>query len=369
MVQDERPPEVQDGTRPLSVLFVTRKWPPASGGMETYSRELTDELSRYTRLATRVLPGRANGKPPSLLAYWWFSVASFANVLYSARRFDVLHIGDLALWPLAVAARVGSRKIRVFASGHGTDIAYPLRPGIRPRIYGIYLKLGTTLAPRLSLIANSRATAKLCETAGYHVSAIIPLGVQADFERRPAEDPGRYLLFVGRLVRRKGCAWFIREVLPRVGPGVSLKVAGVEWDAEESAALRSDRVEYLGPVYGQALRELRRNAVAVVMPNISCGRRDFEGFGLAALEASADGGVLLAAELDGIVDAVVDGVTGFLLPAEDAASWAKCIQSVLEWPLGKRQAFTDRALQVVRDRYSWKRVARETLETYGASGY
>ena len=30
----------------LNVLFVTRKWPPAVGGMETYSLELSKELSK-----------------------------------------------------------------------------------------------------------------------------------------------------------------------------------------------------------------------------------------------------------------------------------------------------------------------------------
>ena len=52
----------------MRVLFITRDWSPAVGAMETYSIEFTGELSRMRRLRVRRLPGRADGRTPSMLS-------------------------------------------------------------------------------------------------------------------------------------------------------------------------------------------------------------------------------------------------------------------------------------------------------------
>src|SRR5690606_10595555 len=58
----------------LRVLFVTRKWPPAVGGMEVYCRELVNELDERVALDLEALPGRSDGQPPSTLALVGFGV-------------------------------------------------------------------------------------------------------------------------------------------------------------------------------------------------------------------------------------------------------------------------------------------------------
>lgn len=355
-------------SRRLRVLFVTRKWRPATGGMENYSHELTDALDSRCHLSVRALPGRSNGMPASTAAQIAFFVRSLAFVAFAARRFDVLHIGDLLLWPLALAGRLGSRRLRTVISAHGTDIAYPLRPGALPRVYGTYLRVGAACGRSFEIIANSSATSALCRAAHFVVAATIPLGVRAHAEPAPLPPTEDYVLFVGRLVKRKGCGWFIREVMTRLDNSVKLKVAGTEWDRDESAALASDRVEFLGPVFGAELAALRQKAIVVIVPNVTCDGRDFEGFGLTAVEAAADGGIVLASRLDGLVDAVVDGASGFLLPPEDGPAWARRIGEIAAWSPGRRQAFVDRSRAVVGERFSWERVADDTLAVYRGHG-
>ena len=48
----------------LRVLFLTRKWVPAIGGMEVYSMELSKELSHRVDLTVRSLSGTKDGSPP-----------------------------------------------------------------------------------------------------------------------------------------------------------------------------------------------------------------------------------------------------------------------------------------------------------------
>jgi phosphatidylinositol alpha-1,6-mannosyltransferase len=361
--------EANDGqspTRRLRVLFVTRKWRPATGGMENYSHELTEMLESRSELTVRALPGRKNAMPPSAFSQVAFIARSFAFAAVSAGRFDVLHIGDLLLWPLALAGRIRSRRLRIVVSAHGTDIAYRLRPGVLPRLYSVYLRIGAACGRWFGVIANSSATATLCRAAGFVVADTIPLGVRARGESAAVPPTENYVLFVGRLVRRKGCSWFIRNVLPHLDEAVRLKVAGTEWDRDETEALNSDRVDFLGPVYGSSLAALRQRAIVVIVPNVTCEGRDFEGFGLTAVEAAADGGVVLASRLDGLVDAVIDGATGFLLAPEDGQAWARKIREIAAWPEQQRQAFVDRSRAEVAARFTWERVAEETLAVYSA---
>ena len=53
-----------DSASDRAVLFITRKWPPAVGGMETYSHRLSGELAKHVPVQTVALPGAPSGLPP-----------------------------------------------------------------------------------------------------------------------------------------------------------------------------------------------------------------------------------------------------------------------------------------------------------------
>ena len=46
------------------LIFVTRKWPPAMGGMETYCFKLVEELRKRHAVELVALPGAADGSVP-----------------------------------------------------------------------------------------------------------------------------------------------------------------------------------------------------------------------------------------------------------------------------------------------------------------
>lgn len=350
----------------LKVLFITRKWPPAVGGMETYSVELTKQLSKICNLSVRALPGHPDGKPPSLVSLTFFVMSSMIFIAMR-RRYDVIHIGDLVLWPLAVVAGVLQPAARLLATAHGLDILYGSRQGMLPKFYRLYLAMGVVLtAKKLKVIANSNSTADLCRNKGFANVEVVTLGVQLKNKLTAVTlNIKPYVLFVGRLVTRKGAGWFAQNVLPLVDENIKLVVVGKRRDESEWRKLSNNRrVEYRGIVTNDELLELRRSALVILMPNIPTGGNDIEGFGLTALEAAADGGILLASGIEGIVDAVVDGETGFLLPAENASAWAKKIDEVSKWSSEDRSLFIHRAREVIEERFSWERVARNTLNFY-----
>lgn len=350
----------------MRILFISRKWPPAIGGMETYSAEVVRELAGLPGVTvdTMVLPGRSNGKPPHFLFLAVFLLRIAIALPIIARRYDVIHLGDFVLSPLSLLA-IGCR--RKVVTVHGLDLLYGRRRGILPLFYNSMtkaMKVAFRAIPVI-LIANSDATARIAAESGFR-SAVVPLGTTIRSVPSGISQPAGTILFTGRLVPRKGAAWFAEHVLPLLPHRFRLAVIGPKTDVDETARLQSnDRVDLLGFAGADELDAARRQALCVVMPNRSArGGEDMEGFGLVAPETAMAGGILLASAVDGIPSAVMDGETGFLLPENDAAAWARRVLDIASWSAEERDTWTKQSIEAARTHYTWARVAKETREIY-----
>jgi glycosyltransferase involved in cell wall biosynthesis len=330
--------------------------------MEKYCKEIVSELEKLCDLDLLALPGRFDGRPPSPWAFMRFVVHALWYLAVRGRHYDKILLGDLVLFPLAIWARSWALKAWVIQTVHGTDVAYGIRAGCKPSLYRVFLLVVRIFRGCVdAVVANSEATAAHCRRIGLMRVSVVQLGVRVP-DSVPTEPVEDYILFVGRVARRKGVGWFAHNVLPLLPKHIRLKTVGTVWDHDERQVLDvSNRADLLGPVYGDELAQLRRRALAVIVPNVPCDGRDFEGFGLVAVEATAEGGLVLAADLDGISEAVRDGETGFLLPPQNARAWAAKIEEVAGWSLETRRAFINRAREMIKEHYNWRRVAQETL--------
>jgi len=351
----------------LKILFITRKWPPAVGGMETYSTELSNELRKSTLLTILMLSGRKTGQPPTICSLIIFAFRAILHCLKNG-NYDVIHIGDMVLWPIALIAKIRKPTAAIVISAHGTDIAYYIKLGIYPKLYKGYLKLGAFFSKEwLHIIANSNATAQHCRNFKFKHVNVIKLGVRARIydELLIKTETKPYLLFVGRLITDKGAGWFINNVLKKLQPNTILKIAGTKWhESEWEIVKKSSQVEFLGPIYDKELAQIRINSLAVIMPNIDPEGRNFEGFGLTALETPADGGILIASGIHGIIDAVIDGKTGWLVESSNPDDWINKINEISSWSEHKRLKFIKEAKTHILENFSWEKVAKNTLNTY-----
>src|SRR3990167_608811 len=118
--------DVASGRSEPRIVFVTRKWPPAVGGMETWSYRLAQSLQAIEPVQTIALPGRDDGMPPSVWALLAFPFTVLVRLLVRRAKPEVLHLGDMALWALALPILRG-RTTRIVISAHGTDVSYPRR--------------------------------------------------------------------------------------------------------------------------------------------------------------------------------------------------------------------------------------------------
>ena len=178
-------------TKSPDIFFVTRKWPPATGGMETWSYRLSEELQKIEPVQVVALPGEADGMPPRKLRLLSFPISVVRAWFERVTRPKILQIGDLALWPVGLLA---GKKVRVVIAAHGTDAAYHRRGGARGALYRLYLKLGARLMSNATVVANSRATREVLTETGWRKAEIVLLGT--DFRHsQDTPKPTRRILF------------------------------------------------------------------------------------------------------------------------------------------------------------------------------
>lgn len=141
----------------------------------------------------------------------------------------------------------------------------------------------------------------------------------------PARGPGEHALFAGRLDAAKGV--FVLLAAAEAVPELPLVVAG---DGPARAAVervvaerRLAHVRVLGRQDAGALAALVRASRAVVVPSLA-----FETFGLAALEALAQGRPVVASSRGALPELVEDGVNGFLVPPGDVEALAAVLRRV-----------------------------------------
>ena len=326
----------------MKILFITRKYPPQVGGMERFSADVVSALHRYTPHSVKVIAltrGQAN-------LLWWVPLAVVKGLWYG-RLVDVIHIGDGVLSGVGWLLKRLLKK-PVVVTVHGLDLTYN-RLGYQRYVWQFLSKLDT-------VVAVSSGTAQIVQQRKPNIPVtVINNGVfieTCDVLPDRAVNDQPMLLTVGRLVPRKGVAWFVDQVMPQLDDSVQYCITstGPELDAIQQMIDKhglQQRVHLMGQVSDQQIQQLYRTADAFVMPNIMLPN-DVEGFGIVAIEAAAAGLQVVAADVPGIRDAVVDGETGFLVESSSVLSWVEAISTALNQPLAPESVQQSAAAQ-----YSW----------------
>ena len=225
-----------------------------------------------------------------------------------------------------------------------------------------------------AVVATNSAEVSDLASLGVHRSSIrvVPWGVDTDLftpEGPVAKRNGRpRLLTAADLTERKPLETLFRA-LTQV-PGAELLVVGGPAEAKLptddnyvklakfAAALGiTDRVIFTGEVEYAAMPPLLRSANLVIS---TC---QYAPSGTTSLQAMACGTPVIAPPVGGHMDAVVDGTTGIIIPPDRPALLAQRIRQLLAHPM-LIEAYGVAAVDRVRSRYSWDRIARETISVY-----
>jgi glycosyltransferase involved in cell wall biosynthesis len=249
--------------------------------------------------------------------------------------------------------------------------------GVRFGFSAHALDVRRTPAPELARLA-ARASVVVCcnpdAAADLRAAGVSPELVRHGVDSAvftPIAAPGRAvveLLAVGRFVEKKGFAVLI-EAMTRLDRRCRLRLVGdgpLRGDLEAAIARHglAGRVELAGRATHAILPALYAGADIVVVPSVVDAAGDRDGLPNVVLEAMACARPVVASDVAAIGTAVLDGVTGVLVPPGDPTALAGAISGLAGDP-GRREALGRAARALVEDRFDLTRctaVLRRTLE-------
>jgi colanic acid/amylovoran biosynthesis glycosyltransferase len=246
-----------------------------------------------------------------------------------AIRPDVIHVHWLV--PQGLAALIAAPTVPKLVTSHGGDV-YGLTDRVSRRLFRAVLKnanavttMNTDMCDRLVELGASPATT-LVLSMGADVATIRPLAEAA--ERRSGQ-----ILFVGRLVEKKGVSVLLKALRLLDESGYDLRIVGDgplrSQLATESSGLS---VTFLGVLGREALAAEFGAATIAVFPSVAAASGDQDGLPVSLLEAMSTGCAVIASDLPGLRDAVVDGQSGLLTSPGSAHELAAALTRVLRDP-------------------------------------
>ncbi|MGO9763935.1 MAG: glycosyltransferase family 4 protein [Solirubrobacteraceae bacterium] len=322
------------------LLILTPDYPPAPGGIQLVSERLAAGIDGFQTLVLALEePGAAEFD------------RSRTTVIRRVRARRLPHAGRLAL--LNAHALREALRFR-------PDVTLSMHLVASPAAAAIKQALGVPVAqyfhaeeigarPRLAAFAAAHAdraiavssyTAGLVRATGATTASIsvIPNGVDLPLDATPEPVDRPTFVTVARIQERyKG-----HDVLVRALALVRAKVPDVQWLVIGDGSLRpvlealvrsygvEDSVRFLGSVSDEERNARLRRTHLLAMPSrLPAGGFAGEGFGIVYLEAGAYGKPVVAGNVGGALDAILDGVTGLLVDPLDQLAVAEAITALL----------------------------------------
>lgn len=302
-----------------------------------------------------------------MAAFYLLLGAIAAFRLNRREKFDIIHVH----WPLphylfGWAARIG-HKAPVVISFHGAELM-AVRRGFRT----LRPFLRAAIRDAAAITANSSHTVNAIREIHDRPVSIVPYGTTAGESSgayRPTGNPVPQLLFVGRLVERKGVPFLVRAVADLVRDlPVHLNIVGTGPDEPALRELAAElgisaRVGFLGFVSSERLEELYQNCDVFVLPAIVDSKGDTEGLGVVLIDAMSHRKPVVASGIGGIVDIVINEQSGLSVPPADVAALVTAIRRVLTDPdLARRLG--DGGYAHIRRNYSWPAIIERLSAIY-----
>ena len=351
------------GAGRLPVFLITHEFHPRYGGIATFA----EEIARAAAQLGYDLEVWAQAMPPGASEQAWpfrlrrlplkgthdlACLARLMQELFRHRRRlrrGILYLPEpgpiRALMALQFVG--GCRPARLVLTFHGSEILRfhqnPLARILARRLIRRAHRISVLTGFTRQLLCSRfpEAAAKTFLTPGALRSDLLPPPV------RPAPVPGDpvVILTVGRLHPRKGQLLIIEalQALPAAERArVEYWLVGgnskenYEQRLREAAARSGVTVRFLGHAPDEELDRIYARADIFAMTSIN-HRQSVEGFGLVYLEAAAHGLPVVAHAVGGVPEAVVDRVTGLLVPPADRPALTAAFARLIAEPALRQQ--------------------------------
>ena len=344
------------------ILFISHTFPPIVGGVESHNYELSTWLAKQADV--KLIVNKKRWLIPFFLVY------SAIYAAFSAKKYDVIVLGSCLLCNVGWFVKKLIRK-PVIAVAHGLDLTFK-------NFFYQKLWINIFLQKMDKIITVGNETVRIAKEKGISEDKIvfIPNGVDTekhlvsatknDLEKIIGQSTHnkKILLTSGRLAKRKGVAWFISNVMPKLDEDFLYIVVGDGLDKENiKNAIKNTNLENLvitlGYIPDKQRNILFNTADLFLQPNIKI-HGDMEGFGISVIEAGACRLPVLASDIEGLKDAVKEGQNGFLVESGNTDAFVQKINELFSQG-NPREIFGEKVREYIVQNYSWEHIFQKYL--------
>jgi glycosyltransferase involved in cell wall biosynthesis len=231
-------------------------------------------------------------------------------------------------------------------------------------------------ATKKQLLKSSKKGQKITRTE------IIPMGVDFDRFKPPKErerkklkrklglDKKRIILFVGRLVEKKGVCYLIKAMqkISKSLPASHLLVIGYGPEEEKLKTLTKtfnleEKIAFLGKIPNYKLVRYYGSSDVFIAPSIEGKRGDTEGLGIVFLEAIASGTAVIGTNVGGIQEIIINKKTGLIVEQKNEDQLAKSAIKLLKNEK-LRIELAENARKHAKNNFSWEIIAEKFKKIY-----
>lgn len=370
---DNEPPFVFELSRRLGEQFdVLVLAPHAAGAKCSESMAGIDVVrfryffARWERLAYQggILANLKRSRWCYLLLPFFFVAQLVALVrILRRQRIDVIHAHWLIPQGLtvAIAGLLLKKMPPLICTSHGGDLL-----GLNGGLLRPIKRWVIGRSARLTVVSHAMADCALSQGAKPEQLQVISMGVDTRMlfaPGAPIKRANNEILFVGRLVEKKGCMYLL-DAMPEIlkhHPDARLTIVGdgamgQELKQHATSLGIAHAVTFCGAIRNAELPGLYRRATLFVAPSIVTAQGDQEGLGLVLVEALACECPVVASDLPAIRDVIIHGETGWLVPQKEPASIARAVLALLAQPELRQQLALNGRSRVVQN-FDWESVA------------
>jgi glycosyltransferase involved in cell wall biosynthesis len=343
-----------------------------SAGIEVFRFRYAPEHWETLAYNGGILPNLKNNRWKLLLVpFFVLSQLLLAIKLVRSNDYDVIH----AHWIIpqgfiaAIARKFARRRLPVVLTSHGGDI-FALQGSLFSRLK-TWITRRTDHVTLVSSAMKEKATALGIRESNI---SVIPMGVDSQHTFvLPAENVVRDgLIFVGRLVDKKGIEYLIRA-LPLVlekNPQQRLTVIGDGPLKESLLALCASTgvqhaVTFAGSLPNQMIPAYLQKSAIAIIPSVVTASGDQEGAPVAIMETLACGCATIVSDYPGARDIIVDSHNGLLVTPKSPTDIAERINYLLENPLVCSSLGKEGRDSVIKE-FDWQVIAANFMAVFEA---
>ncbi|MBU2564054.1 glycosyltransferase family 4 protein [Patescibacteria group bacterium] len=356
----------------MKICFLNNTLNPKEG-RGRYGFNLIDKISKNKDVEIIVLTEEGSGHPleKSILLKSYL-LRDFFNIFINAFRIrkyikkcDIVHALDgYPFGVIAALANIGLKK-KFIISGIGTYSILPLEEILKKNL----LRWAYKKASNILCISNFTRN-QILKRIKLNNTEVVNLGVdyekfQIDIKKKRRE--GKIILSVGALKPRKGYHISIPAMAQVIKKhNAKYYIVCDKKEKEYIDLVRKHNIEknvkFFYNISDKELIELYHKSSIFLLTPVVLNDNDFEGFGLVYLEANACGKPSIGTYKCGAEDAIIDNVTGFLVPQNDIKKTAEAVLKLLDNPgLAKKlgENGRKRAWEM-----NWKNLSKKYIDVY-----